>query len=257
MISKVSSAHSDDGQPTMLVFGHSHTHAMQVAVEKRLRKGVGAPLGVFRALDEKGGKGTGDTRFADFLALAAQLRPKDIVLSMIGGSQHAAFSTIQHPRRFDFYPLTSGRRDRGDVEIIPRRAIRDAVEAAIQKSDGGMLKVLRESTAARIVHLVPPPPKADNAYILHNHENLFAASGIASLGVSQPELRLKFWELQVEILQAFCRKRSIEVVLPPAKTTEKGFLRPEYYGRDSTHANWRYAETLLRSLEKRFLSCPS
>jgi hypothetical protein len=117
-----------------------------------------------------------------------------------------------------------------------------------------MLKSLRKVTAARLVHLIPPPPKADNDFIKRHHEQFFAQHGIATLGVSSPALRLKFWSLQREILEAICRKRGIEVLLPPGKTVESGFLRPEYYGSDATHANWLYGEMVIRALEKRFLN---
>lgn len=237
-------------QPTVLLFGHSHTHAVHLAVEKRLRKGRTAPVKIFRALVETEGKKVGDTRFEDFLGLAAQLRPTDIVVSMIGGNTHAVFGTIQHPQPFDFYPLVEGTSPSAKVEIIPRRAIEETFAAAFRKRDGGMLKVLRRETAACVVHLMAPPPKGDNDFIMRHHERLFAQQQIASLGVSPPELRLKLWQLQTEIVTKFCRKRGIEVLMPPGKTTENGFLRPEYYNTDATHGNRLYGEMLLRSLEK-------
>jgi hypothetical protein len=244
---------TSEQQPTILLFGHSHTHAVHLAVEKRLRKGRPSPVRVFRALVESEGKTTGTTRFEDFLALASQLGPSDVVLSMVGGNTHAVFGTIQHPQPFDFYPLAKEHSPSRTVEIIPRRAMEETFAAAVRKRDGAMLKVIRRATAARVAHLMAPPPKADNEFIVRHHETLFAQQQIARFGVSSPELRLKLWQLQTQILGAYCRKRGIEVLMPPGKTLENGFLRPEYYNNDATHGNRLYGEMLLRSLEKRFI----
>jgi len=98
-----------------------------------------------------------------------------------------------------------------------------------------------------------PPPKADNDFIARHHETLFAQEGIASRGVSPPELRLKFWKLQVRILQRMCKRLGIEIMMPPARAVSGGFLSPEFYADDATHANWLYGEQVIREVERRFL----
>lgn len=250
-------------QPTILLFGNSHSHAVHRAVEMRLGQGRSAPLAVFRQLKEKNGRKIGNITFDGFLDRISQLGPNDVVLSMIGGNQHAVFSTVQHPQPFDFYTPDHGAAPRDGVEIIPYRALIAlfakgvieglAIDNVIIQGVGRGLEAVRNATGARVVHLIPPPPKGDKEYIVRHHEKLFAGQGIASLGVSPPELRLKFWLLQARILQKFCRKLGIEVMMPPAQAMRDGFLRPEHYGDDATHANWLYGELVLRSVEARFL----
>jgi hypothetical protein len=240
--------------PRVLAFGHSHSQALQRAVVRRQRKGQPVPVSVYRQLKEKNGTQIGDTLFEEFLARIHDLNADDFVISMIGGNQHAVLSTIQHPRPFDFFmPSAPAREPPEGVELIPYRALADLFATLLRNGDGAVLKAIREATRARVIHVVPPPPKADNAFIEKNHETLFASKGIANSGASSPELRLNFWKLQTRMLTRLCKKLEIELLLPPRVTVADGFLRPNYYANDATHANWRYGEQLIREIERRYL----
>lgn len=239
-------------QPRILLFGDSHSHAIQRAIQKRIGKGQSSPVSAFRLRKEKNGSHIGDTSFQDFLEMIAGLGEEDVVLSMIGGNQHAVYSTIQHPRPFDFFTPENPASAEPDVDIVPYRALADLFTRGIQKGDGTSLEAIRNATVARVVHIIPPPPKADNDFIEKYHEGLFANEGIASRGVSPAALRLKFWQLQTRVLKRLCAKLGVEVLMPPGRVVEKGFLRPEFYAQDATHANWRYGERLLRIIETRY-----
>jgi hypothetical protein len=240
-------------QPKVLLFGDSHAHAVLRAITKREGKGQPVPVSAHRLLKEKNGVRIGTTSFETFLSLIANLGKKDIVVSMIGGNQHAVYSTIQHPRRFDFFspdvPLT----EEADVEIVPYRALEETFEFGLRKGDGATLAALRAGTKARIVHVLPPPPKRDNEHIVKNHETLFRKD-LPERGVSSPELRRKFWQLQARVLQKICGEMGIEIAMPPHRAVdEAGFLRPEFYAKDATHGNWLYGERVLRAVERRYL----
>ncbi len=264
----------------IVLFGDSHSHAVQRAIDKRIGKGLPVPIVAYRLLKEKGEKpaGTsllsrflprvrrrratttqlGDITLEEFLKIARKLGPDDVVLSMIGGNQHAVFSTIQHPRPFDFFTPELKSALQGEIEIVPYRAFEEVFAKGLRKGDGQSIKALRAATTARVVHIIPPPPKADNAHIERHHESLFAKDGLANHGVSPPELRLKFWNLQTQVLGALCGEIDVELMMPPERTVdESGFLRPEFYARDATHGNWRYGERVLREIEKRFLAEPA
>jgi hypothetical protein len=224
-----------------------------MAVEKRFAKGESAPLAVFRSRKRKqSGVVVGNTSFESFLEVIAQLSPHDVVLSAIGGAQYAAFSTIQHPQPFDFYTKEPRGLVEKSAEIIPFRALSSHFAERISQDTGVRLKALRDATKARVVHLIPPPPKVDNEFIALYHEKMFAADDIVSRGISTPELRLKCWQLQRGILDKICRRYGIEVMPPPPKAMRAGFLHPRYYGADSTHANRGYGELVLRAVEAQF-----
>jgi hypothetical protein len=244
-----------DAAPRMVLFGDSHTYAVQRAIERRVHKGVSVPLTPYRLLKVKGDKQIGDTTFEAFLDIARSLAREDIAVSMIGGNQHAVFSTIQHPQPFDFIepaeesPLAAG------AEIIPYQAVADVFARGVRGGDGKSLEALRKATSARVIHVIPPPPKGNNAFIEEHHETLFAKEGIEALGVSPPSLRLKFWRLQTRILTKLCEELGIEVLMPPAAAIDqRGFLLPEYYASDATHANASYGELVMGELEDRFFA---
>jgi hypothetical protein len=245
-------------QRRIVLFGDSHSDAVQRAIQKRQGKGKPVRIAAHRLLKEKNGGQIGDMSFDAFLTTIRSLDEYDVVLSMIGGNQHAVFSTIQHPQRFDFFDPEGQQPAASDVEKIPYRALEDVFANGLRKGDGRSLEAIRSATRAQVVHIIPPPPKKDNAFIEQHHETLFAKEGLASRGVSSPELRLKFWKLQTRILESICSEIGMDVMLPPRVTTDKaGFLKPEFYAQDATHANWLYGERLLKEIESRYGARPA
>jgi len=240
-------------KPQILLFGDSHSYAVQRAIEKRIGKGRSAPLVVHRLLKEKNDRPIGDTSLEAFLRMIRQLDSDDVVLSMIGGNQHAVFGTIRHPQPFDFFDLGIAMSRSDAAELIPYRVLADLFAEGIRNSDGKSITALRKATQARVVHILPPPPKADNAFLEQHHEGYFARLGIASSGVAPPSVRLKLWSLQARLLNKLCAKLGVEVMAPPKGTADPdGFLAPAYYAKDATHANHLYGEMLLREIEARF-----
>lgn len=242
----------------IVLFGDSHSYAVQRAIEKREGKGRQAPLSAHRLSKIKNGKQQGDTSFEEFLDIVRPLTPEDVVLSMIGGNQHAVFSTIQHPQHFDFLEPGSPRRIEPGAELIPYRILAEAFSTGIRNRDGKSLKALREATSARVVHVIPPPPKGDNEFIQKYHESVFANEGISERGVSSPALRMKFWSLQTKVLEQICSDLGVDVMMPPARACDpEGFLLPDFGANDATHGNPRYGELILREVEQKYVSSAS
>jgi hypothetical protein len=239
-------------RPRIVLFGDSHTYAVQRAIERRNAKGMAVPLEVYRLLKTKNNVVMGDTHFEDFLALAGKLAEQDVVVSMIGGNQHAVFSTIQHPQKFTFMLPGDDCAEEG-AELIPYRALAQYFTAGIKGRDGQSLAALRKATRARVVHLQPPPPKRDNRHILKHHESKFAQDNITNLGVSAPELRMAFWRLQAQLLEELCAELAIAILPPPSAALDSnGFLAEEFYANDATHANPCYGELVLQQIEESF-----
>jgi hypothetical protein len=238
---------------TIVLFGDSHSYAVQRAIEKRKGKNKPVSVAAHRLLKIKNGKQQGDTSLEEFLEKVRTLGPEDVVLSMIGGNQHAVYSTIQHPRPFDFLEPGGGPTVAEGVELIPYRALSEFFRTGISKGDWKSLEALRNATPARVVHIIPPPPKGDNEFIQRYHESLFAREGIASHGVSSPALRMKFWKLQTRVLEELCKELDIEVMMPPAATLDgDGFLDKRFFADDATHGNPMYGELVLREIESRY-----
>lgn len=240
--------------PQILLFGDSHTHAIQRALQRREKRGRPIPLAAHRLLKMKGETEIGDTSFEQFLELVRPLKSTDVVLSAIGGNSYAVFSTIQHPDRFDFVDPNGASELDSSAGVIPYRILEGYFSEAIGARDGKSLERLRQATKARVVHVIPPPPKGDNDFITQYHESVFRNEGIVSHGVSSPSLRLKFWLLQTRVLTKLCADRDVEVLMPPpAAIDREGFLAPDYYAKDATHANPEYGELLLQEIERWYL----
>lgn len=264
----------------ILIFGDSHVHAIQDALKARGVGGTSVPIEARRLLKAKGVDASasrrhlldrlrslfarpparpsaatiGDTSLDDFLALARRLDERDVLVSVIGGNQHAVFSTIQHPRYFDFIDPDNGEEAiSAKFEQVPYRALYEYFSSSLRRGDGATILALKAATRAKVLHLIAPPPKKKNNFIEHYHDTHFASEGISSHGVSDPRLRLKFWKLQNRAVEEICAEEGIETLEPPpAACDSDGFLERDFYAGDATHANVAYGELVLQQLEERF-----
>ena len=192
----------------------------------------------------------GDMPLERFRRMIRNLRPDDFVFSVIGGNQYAAIATLKYSVDFDFLDSPAAR-DPGaeQVQIIPARALQSYLGEGIRSNDGAMLRLIRQETRARVFHLAPPPPKEDNEFIAANLESNFVDESSEIPTIARPTLRLKCWRTQQEILTKLCAEAQIGLIMPPNEAvTPAGYLRPEFYGRDSTHANRRYGELVLKQI---------
>ena len=189
-------------------------------------------------------------------ALQARLRAEEaaedadvpFVFDCISGNEHHFLGLVNHARPFDFVlesapdlPLAPG------AEIIPARLMRERMHHAIGMARE-TLAGLRAATSLPIWHLQSPPPVPDPDH-LRRHPSVFAAA-IAEHGVSPAALRLKLWRLQSEAYSAACAGLGIGFVpVPPAALDRDGFLRPDGWNPDPTHASAWYGALALSQVE--------
>jgi hypothetical protein len=267
-----------------VVVGDSHVDAVQAALRARQAAGIPVSIEARRTLKVKAqgpapasvgnriaarlrawiGSTTsdncssviGDTSFDEMLSLARRLRSDDVLVSLVGGNQHAVFGTIQHPQPFDFaLPGEQAPRRRKGVEIIPFRTLWDFFSSGIRDGDGAVIAALRSATQARMIHVLAPPPKHKNMFIESHHDTYFKKEGIGRLGVSSADLRMKFWKLQNLAVEEICAGLGIETLPPPPEALDpNGFLAGTFYAGDATHANIAYGELVLAQLEDRFMN---
>jgi hypothetical protein len=192
----------------------------------------------------------GDISLAQALKLARRLGPEDVLISVIGGNQHAVFSTIQHPQRFDFMVPDEAMQIAPKSELVPFRTLYPYFLTALRGGDGETIAAFRKATKARMIHLLAPPPKRKNHWIEAYHDTLFAGDALARQGVSRPELRMKFWRLQNRAIEEICAEFDVEVLgIPPQASDADGFLERPYYAGDATHANQQYGELVLDQIQ--------
>lgn len=229
------------------IVGDSHTYAIQVALKKGWTPPPGIELTARWLMRAKNNGFVGDVTFEAVLEECAALQPTDVIVSAIGGNKHAMISLIQHPEPYD---VLSARRDPDSfepgAELIPSAVFKSYLDIQLGKTDYPRVMSLREAGVQRTLHLAPPPPKANVDHILSGAESVFAAWGIREKGVSPALLRQSIWDLQFEATRENLEPRGVEVVPPPPGTQEpEGYLLPEYYSTDATHANAAYAARVL------------
>jgi hypothetical protein len=234
----------------ILVFGDSHTQALQHAHKKRASSG-NFDISALLLARLKNGKEFGDISLDAAASMAAESSPDDLVVSTIGGNLHQVFGLVQHPTAFDFIePGSPSSPDSQPCVLIPYQTIWAVFEGRLRQKDGHKIATLREAAARPIYHLLPPPPKESTAHILQRYESAFEQAGIAAKGVTPAPIRLKLWRLQCAVLRSLCTEWGVRLLPPPEGTqTPEGFLKPEYYKNDATHANPAYGELALRQLE--------
>ena len=242
-----------DGRQRVYVFGDSHTDALKRALNFEARGDSYSGIEVHRIRKKKGNQEIGDLDFPAFCKKIKRLTGNDLVVSGIGGNQYAVVSTIKLEGDAQLVTTIDHHADAAaadpSVDIIPVRALKSYIESGVRGSDGPMLKALRASTKARVVHLIPPPPKYDNDFICNSHETRFKGEGLNAQSVSQPPFRLECWNMQKDCLIELGEEIGIEMISPPAAAiTEDGYLLPAYYGNDVTHANRRYGELVLKQI---------
>jgi hypothetical protein len=238
--------------PVIIILGDSHVAAPKLAMKYRKERLEDCTFEFFRLLRKKGEKERGEVPLQEAISVVGQLESHDLVVSMVGGNQHAVYSTVQHEIPFDFHLPKQKSGVRSDSqEIIPFRMLKEVFQKGISEGhDGTVIASIRNATRARVIHMLPPPPKRDNDHIAQYHESHFAKVGIGDRGVTPPDLRLKFWKMQADILAEFCSEQSVELLWPlPETLDEDGFLLKEFYSSDATHANAAYGELMLQRFE--------
>jgi len=235
----------------ILIVGDSHTHAIKKAL-RTWSKGDcnGIEVQALGYAREKNGKIIGDLSVDEINALATCLNSSDLLVSAIGGNMHQVVSLVQHPIAFDFFMHDESQySDTSFRQIIPYSQILDFFISNLRSKDCERLLQLKQSAKCKVCHLIPPPPKENHEHILKNPETTFRNNGIMERGISNPNLRLKAWKVQVKALEAICKEMGVELIKPPTDTVKKsGFLKEEYYANDATHANAKYGLLVLNQL---------
>ena len=170
-------------------------------------------------------------------------------VSVLGGNGHIVLALSKHPEPFDFVlpesptlPLEVG------AELIPFEYFLETLKPFLMPYVWQMI-AFRQAIGERIICVETPPPYGDDAYV---------ASHLGSYvpdpnNVVSRYLRYKAWRAHSHLLRIFCEAHDVEFLPAPAESVdEEGFIKPEAYGSDATHANWWYGQLVARQIEQRF-----
>lgn len=233
----------------VFVYGDSHTRALRNAHANRSSTHSQLQFDIHWMYTEKNGVPRGDLAFEDACAISSNLHSNDLLVISLLGTAHNIFGLLNHDIP---YIVAAGVEksiyiDHNRDVLIPNSVICDLFESWCRKNK--RVPLLANKSGAKCFHLMTPPPKESNDFI-GSKISVYQNRSIANHGVAEPELRIRLWSIEMEVLSRICSEWGIVLVPPPHhSTTERGFLREEFYGTDATHANAAYGELVLQQLE--------
>lgn len=182
-----------------------------------------------------------------------------IAISWKGNQHNIGFLRAQTPG-IDFEPNSDQEWPSiPDAYLVPELALRDHFAPSFDALQAFLKRAQRAGLQSNLVLLGSPPPIGDNQVVVRRlRAHPVNGKEIAKLlaqkdgsPLSPPLLRLKLWDL----LQRMTRDIALDYGChfcpsPSAAIDAEGYLRSEYWSADATHANYKYGELMVDSLQE-------
>jgi hypothetical protein len=238
---------------SIIIAGHSHIGAL----------GVGPAKEDFNLLPVEGqdrmfGLHGAWPRSENYWRALVGYAPGNSIALLWGGNEHYSLFLIEQPLRFDFVPrrLQSLPVD-GDAVIVPEALVRARFQSFLTPLHD-MLAELKAQTSSRVALVGTPPPKGNDQYLRsflqpemsHYHNSLGLT--VEQVKLTPPIIRLKLWHVLQELFQEQAEREGLEFIpVPNIVTDETGFLKPEFWEADVTHANLAYGRVMHNHLAQK------
>lgn len=173
----------------------------------------------------------------------------DVLVSGVQGNQYNAFALLTDGAPFDVHIPGWPSMPAANVPLLPLMAVKEMMEVELNEFQLFCTR-LRSLSYRGFMHLSPPPPIPDNAFIQSKLPPLLSGEPPE---VSLADLRLKLWTIQQELSRKIVEGQGGELLAPPVESQDAdGFLKPEYW-KDSVHANKAYAALQLEQVHSAML----
>ena len=242
--------------PRLILAGHSHLEAIsgRHLISERC-EAVAAPRGNGTLIMV--GPWPRDTTYWDTLA---DLGTGANVAILWEGNEHNMCYFFEAEAPFDFLSTHVATLN-PTAHIISKAAIRQRFqEISVNELDVALTRLVSRGLN-RIALVGTPPPKRDNEAlrgVLRNEiffVRLATALGqsVDTITITDPFVRLKLWYLLQDMRADEARKRGLMFIPVPTETQDAdGFLKPEFWGPDVSHANEAYGDVLHDTLLRAF-----
>lgn len=170
------------------------------------------------------------------------------VVSYINGNEPAIFSLAEHPVPFDCFV------DKNDPGLPPQSITRQVIPKDILIRDmigrnGDTVAYIKIPkyifSTENIVHILPPPPMADEEYMKSSPDSF--ANAFQDYGIAPKELRLKIYKLYAENITQRLKDMGIQTLGAPEGSAPDEYLSTDFC-KGATHGNYRYGHLLLKEL---------
>jgi hypothetical protein len=242
-------------ETTILVAGESHTAALFGQAFPEALAGT-----EIRLVSICGGRMCGLLgpwpRSQEYWDEVIRLSPRRTVVLAIGGNEHNSLFLLASGTPFDFVSSDfSDQPIQDNVLIIPERLVRMRFDRAQSCYNAFMIELSR-SGASKVVVLGSPPPKNNDDELRRLIQNeYYFSSRIRTpynhLQFTPPPIRLKLWSAVQDSLAELASRHGAAFLSAPASASdEEGFLKPEFWAQDATHANSVYGALMLTNIEQ-------
>ncbi len=233
-----------DASASILVAGHSHRDAFRSAIAGGFTAdGPGAAILVARGpVDPAAPPKQDDTYWR--AACAAEGRVLAVTWKGNQVNTHFLFESDE-----PFRLSNSGE----SGKVVPASMISAAWKGAFD----GLDAAVANARAEHVVLIGNPPPKPDEEVRASLPDSPYFVRAMAAAGESPDTIRITpaavrvgLWKiLQDDYAQQAARIGAVFVPVPDTVQTSDGCLKPEYSGRDVTHANGVFGALMLREIE--------
>lgn len=239
-------------KPKLLVLGNSHTR-MLVKALPQLKGKVELPFEAeIHWIKTNPDSALGTMMYEDAKALASKLSPDNVLLVSLLGTIHSVVGLIEHDIP---YCVGTGNRQPPpgtQRQLIPQRVGEAWFKRQIEREV--LASSLIKASKARCYHMMAPPPKPTIPPKSRPRPRYRAEEG-KQYAFADPGIRLALWKIEAPIVEAHLRAAGAAALPVPAGTTDSdGFLLPEFWDVDVTHANETYGALILKMMAEYFRS---
>ncbi|MEO0635849.1 MAG: hypothetical protein AAFY73_04315 [Pseudomonadota bacterium] len=177
-----------------------------------------------------------------------------IFFSVFGGNHHQVLTLIGHERPYDVYmPEFSHVPLETDAEILSRSYVEQTLLEFVIGPYRDISIFLRAFPKFEFWHIQSPPPIGDDTFVRSNIDSWFVEQMKlnSDFPLTPRYVRQKVWQIHSDLYHREGQANGFELLPCPAGTRDaEGFLKPEFYSNDATHANPAYGELVLQQMEQ-------
>lgn len=239
----------------VLIAGHSHTHCLGL----RRNDDQIVPINLHGGPPIIYGLSTGWPLPENFNEIVRTKSAGMHLMLVWTGNIHLAHFMFAQQKRFDFVssvlpslPITP------DVIVLPESLVETRLAPHAGHLSAALNSIL-DGRAASVTLVGTPPPKGDDIVLREvlKGDPVFVENAKRlgfepeTVPFNSPYLRLKLWALTQKMTERVAESFKIGFLpVPPECQDEVGFLKPEYWAKDITHANAAYGALLIEHILK-------
>lgn len=204
---------------------------------------------------DEGGRTVLNPDMAQSIRMIAHNYDRVQLVTLLGGGHHLALTLLDNGHPMDVILPDQPELPLRDDAMLVSVDFAKAIFLQLIETPFEILTCMKEAFPdLPFAQIECPPANGDNDFVRTHLGNYFEANHSPEQldALSTPAQRYKFWRVQSQMYAQKCVQLGIDYIpVPEQALSADGFLRPEHFGEDSTHANPAYGRVILDALEAR------